>query len=581
MPSPRDIADALNDIAVLKRLAGENDFKAAAFEKAARTFEGLAAPLPADDPESALREMPGVGESIRRQVLSFLATGEMPERAALRAAIPPGLLEWLRIPGLGPKRIRKIHEELGISTLPDLLARCADGSVAALSGFGEKTAAKIITSARWLAENAERCTLDIAQSVADRFAARVRGQPGVLRLDVAGSLRRGMETVGDVDLLVAAEPGDAPVLLRAFTETEGVAEVLALGDTKASVRAREGRQVDLRVVAPAAFGAALLYFTGSKDHNVMLRGRARELGLGLNEYGLFHLDAQGETEFTRPAASGEEVDLYQALGLPFIPPELREGRGEEDWAGGLTLLRDADIRGILHAHSTWSDGSASLSEMAEACIARGYEYLGITDHSRAAAYANGLSIERVRAQWEEIDRLNAAFRQSGRVFRIFKGIESDILTDGSLDYPEEILAGFDFVIASAHSQLDMPPAEMLERMCQAAANPYTTLIGHPTGRLLTRRPGNTFDLAALIDTAARHGTGIEINANPWRLDLDWRHGAKAREAGLLTSVNPDAHEPEGIDHTAFGVRIARKAGFAPSSVLNTRTAGELAEWLGK
>jgi DNA polymerase (family 10) len=575
------IAEALSDIAVLKRLAGENEFKAAAYEKAARAFEALTEPIPGDDPEAFLRGLPGVGESIRHQVLAFLAGSEMPEAAALRAAVPAGLLEWLRIPGLGPKRIRAIHAALGITSLAELASCCADGTVAALPGLGEKSAAKIAAAIAWQAQNADRCRMDEAQAIAARFLARLRTCPGLLALETAGSLRRGLETVGDVDLLATAHPADAPALLTAFVATEGIAEILAHGETKASVRAAEGRQVDLRVVEPAAFPAALLYFTGSKEHNVALRGRARERGLTLNEYGLFPLGAEGEADLARRLPAEDEAALYRTLDLPWIPPELREGWDELDaWTGREAdrLVTAEDIQGVLHAHSTWSDGVSSLAALAEACRGRGYRYLGISDHSRAAAYAGGLSIERVWAQWAEIDRLNGDFAARGEDFRIFKGIESDILADGSLDYPDEVLAGFDFVIASVHSGLDQPAVQIQKRLLRALENPFTTLLGHPSGRLLLRRPGAELDYDELLAAAQARRVAVEINANPLRLDLDWRPARRARHTGFITSINPDAHAPDGLDDIRFGVAIARKAWCPPQRVLNTLSTAALAEW---
>ncbi|MEN9838925.1 MAG: hypothetical protein RL177_404, partial [Bacteroidota bacterium] len=336
--------------------------------------------------------------------------------------------------------------------------------------------------------------------------------------------------------------------------------------------------VDLRIVDAKAFPAALMYFTGSKEHNVAMRQRARDKGLTLNEYGLFKLTPSGEADLTQPIAFESEADLYRELGIGFVPPELREDRGEFEWIKTHTpdeLVTEADIRGVLHAHSTWSDGSYSIKDMALACISAGYSYLGLTDHSRAAAYANGLDAKRVYAQWSEIDELNESFDKNGIPFHVFKGIESDILTDGSLDYPDEILAGFDFIIASVHSSLDMAPDAMLNRFKRAVDNKHCRIIGHPTGRLLLKRDGNPFDMDALIEHAAAAGVAIEINASPWRLDLDWRHGKKAREAGLLSSVCPDAHDTEGIADIRFGVGIARKAGFTKGHILNTLSTDDI------
>lgn len=358
-------------------------------------------------------------------------------------------------------------------------------------------------------------------------------------------------------------------------------EVLGRGDTKSSIRTREGRQVDLRIVKPEQFAAALMYFTGSKEHNVVMRQRARERGMSLNEYGLFKLNDEGETDFDQPVEYTTETDIYQKLDLHFVPPELREDHNEFEYFEqheSMDLVTDEDIKGVIHAHSTWSDGKYSVRQMAEACMERGYEYLGLTDHSQTAAYAGGLSVDEIKQQWEEVDKLNEEFENHGKNFRIFKGIESDILSDGSLDYGEDILEGFDFVIASVHNGLDMSRDKMMQRFRNAIQNPYTDIVGHPTGRLLLKRDGSDLNMNELIELAAEHNTAIEINANPWRLDLDWRHGNKAKEVGLISCINPDAHSTEGIDYIGYGVKIARKGKFERDRILNTKSADELAEW---
>jgi DNA polymerase (family 10) len=426
-----------------------------------------------------------------------------------------------------------------------------------------------------------RCRLDEAAVIGRHFLEALQNEPGVEQISLAGSLRRSLETIGDIDLLIGGNPGIASRLFDRVVALEEVTEVLSRGDTKCSVRTVSGRQVDVRVVEKHQFAPALMYFTGSKEHNIVMRQRARDRGLVLNEYGLFHMAADGSTDFSRPVACDGEHGIFQALGLGWVPPELREDRGEFAWFEQhetFPQLEKRHIKGILHAHSTWSDGKHTIVEMAQACIARGYTYLGLTDHSRSAGYAGGLSVERVFAQWKEIDALNEAFAKQGTEFRIFKGIESDILLDGSLDYPPDVLAGFDFVIASVHSSLDMEPEKMLERLKKAAENPFTNILGHPTGRLLLKREGNPFDMNTLIDAAAAACTAIEINANPWRLDLDWRYGQKARQAGLLTAICPDAHETDGIDDVTFGVAVARKAWFEPERVVNTKTVVALESW---
>jgi len=574
--TPKDATRILNNLATYLRLSGANEFKVVAFDKAGRIFENLSADeLSEHLAEKTLESVDGIGKSIARELYSFDATGSSERMDALREAVPDALVGWLEISGLGPKKIYKIHRELEITELDELKEACADGRVAGLKGLGQKTADNIVKSIEWMETFEDRCRLDQAESAAAPFLAALEGLKGVKKISVAGSLRRRRETVGDIDLLVAAKEKDAAGIMNAFTELPGVMEVLVSGSTKSSVRSDEGRQVDLRVVEPAQFGSALMYFTGSKEHNIEMRSRARERGMALNEYGLYKLDDDGSTDFDKPVESGSEEAIYQVLELPFVPPECREDTGEFD-EQDFPLLGTGDIRGILHVHSTWSDGKNSIEEMARACIERGYEYLGLTDHSQAAAYAGGLSPERVEAQWAEIDELNRKLADEGHTFKVFKGIEADILGDGSLDYEKEgLIEGFEFVIASVHSALEMPAEKMQARMEAAAANPHTTIIGHPTGRLLLKRAESQVDLPALIKVAAEHGSAIEINANPWRLDIDWREGPAMRRSNLRTAICPDAHAVDQIDLIRFGVDVARKARISKENVLNTLSLNEI------
>ena len=587
MPKPvqkDEIISLLEEIGTLMRLAGENDFRAMAFDRAARTLENLDNDINKYIEEQTLTDLKGIGKSIASDVYAYAETGSVPVLEKLRKQVPDALIAWLGISGMGPKKIYKIHKELGITEIAELKEKCRDGSVAALPGMGEKSAEKILKSIAWMEEFSERCRIDEATAVADLFVGMMKEAEGVKEISVAGSLRRSSETIGDIDILIAADDKHAPSLMERFVGLDGVMEVLGQGDTKSSVRSKEGRQVDLRIVGPEHYPAALMYFTGSKEHNVAMRQRARDKKLQLNEYGLFHQNEEKQADFDRPLKAASEADIYRHLGLGYIPPELREDHGEFDLASGgkvPELVELSDLRGILHAHSTWSDGKRSIREMAEACIERGYEYLGLTDHSRTAAYAGGLSIERVRQQWEEIDALNREYADQGKEFLILKGIESDILSDGQLDYPDDLLSEFDLVIGSVHSGLDHPPEKMLDRLMTAAAHPHIHMIGHPTGRLLLRRDGSKADLNRLIEHAAEHKTAIEINANPWRLDLDWRYGRKARECNLMSAICPDAHDIAGIDYVRFGIGIARKAGFNAGHILNTKPLGELKKWLKK
>lgn len=580
----KDVARKLEEIGIMMRLAGENDFRAIAFDRAARTIENLQQPITEYIDNRSLTDLKGIGKAISEDIYAYVDTGEIPVLEELKERVPKGLVQWLNISGLGPKNIAKIHQALDITTVEELREKCEDGSVAKLPGLGKKSAEKIIKSIEWMEQYSERCLLNEAMDVADPMFNYLKDLDGVKNISIAGSLRRRKETIGDIDILIGADLKDAPALFDAFTSHPKVTEILGKGETKSSVRTEEGRQVDVRIVKPEQFPAALMYFTGSKEHNVVMRQRARERGMALNEYGLFKLDEKGNTDFNQPVSYSSEADIFKKLGLHFIPPELREDMGEFEYFevnDDAHLLELSDIRGVIHAHSTYSDGKYSIREMAEACMERGYEYLGISDHSKTAAYANGLSVKRLKQQWDEIEELNEEFKSKKKNFRILKGIESDILADGSLDYTDEILSQFDFVIVSVHFSLEMDHEKMMKRIKNAIANPYTCILGHPTGRLLLKREAGHMDMNEIVSYAAEHNVAIEINANPHRLDLDWRLGNKAREVGLISSINPDAHSIEGIDDIKYGVYIARKARFSKDMILNTKPVDELMKWFNE
>jgi len=574
----KSIAEFLETIGTYMRLAGENEFRAIAFDKAARTVETMNESINDFIQAGTLTTIKGIGQSIANDITAFAQTGTAPVMDSMKEKVPAGLIEWLNISGLGPKKIYKIYSALEITTIDELKTACEDGRVASLAGMGAKSAEKILKSISWMLQFSDRCRLDEAETISLRFKDLVQNIDGVKRIELAGSFRRKRETIGDIDILVAADSESVSSIFDGFTSHESILEVLGRGDTKSSVRVKEGRQVDLRIVAENEFDAALMYFTGSKEHNVVMRQRARDLGMALNEYGLFKLTEKGETDFDNRIAKFSEEEIYRELGLSWIPPELREDMGEFKLYEGdkkPQFLELKDVKGVLHAHSTYSDGSFSIEQMARACFEKGYEYLGLTDHSKTAAYAGGLNEKAVYKQWKEIDDLNNTFQKEGINFRVFKGIESDILADGSLDYSNDILKGFDFIIASVHFSLDMEPQKMLDRFTSTAENKYTRIIGHPTGRLLLKREGNPFDLGKLIEIAAAANTAIEINASPWRLDLEWRYGAKAEQHGLMTSISPDAHDMEGINDIRFGVSIAKKARFTKERVLNTMNSEEI------
>lgn len=578
----QEIANKLHEVYNLMQLAGENRFRAIAFDRAAQTIEGLNDEIVTYIEADALTEIKGIGKSIAEDIKTYYESGEMPVLEALKERVPPGLIEWLNISGLGPKNIVKIHTVLGISEISELKDSCQNGEVAALPGLGQKSADKILKSIAYLEQYGERCLLHQALEISEPVFEFVKNLDGVIEAAIAGSLRRLRETIGDIDILVAADKKDADSIFDAFTSHELVVEILGRGETKSSVRSQNGRQVDLRIVKPEEFPAALMYFTGSKEHNIVLRQRARDRGMTLNEYGLFRLTENKEADFDQPVEAHSEADIYNRLDVNFIPPEHREDRGEFDYYEEheeMELVQISDIKGVVHAHSIWSDGKFTIKQMAEACMDRGYEYLGISDHSKTAAYAGGLRVDEIIQQWDEVDELNESFQSEGKNFKIFKGIESDILIEGSLDYPDDILAGFDFVIASVHFGLELPLEKMMMRFEKAIKNPYTRIVGHPTGRLLLKRKGSNLDLNKLIELAAAENTAIEINANPWRLDLDWRFGNKAKEVGLMTSINPDAHNIKGIDDIKFGVMTARKGKFGPDRIVNAKSAEEFEKWI--
>ena len=562
------LPDLLQRTADLLRLSGANDFKAGAWEKAIPVVEEEGENLRFRTSETKLKELPNIGSSLAKELHHFLEHGTLPKLEELEKDLPEGLIDWLDISGLGPKRAAKIHQQLGIHKLEDLKAALEDGRVAKLKGFGKKTAEKMLHTLSWMEETSDRCRLDEAISLSEYIRGELASVEGIQRLECAGSLRRARETIGDLDFLALTESPEA--LHDHFCHMDSVQEVLVRGETKSSVRLTSGRQADLRTVPEESFAAAWIYFTGSKEHNVFLRGRARKQNLTLNEYGLYPL-VDGEADRENPLPCSEEQDVYQALDLPWTPPELRESI----WQSALETkdlperVQAGDLKGILHAHSTWSDGQNTLEEMARECIRLESSYLGITDHSQTSFYAGGLTPAQVGEQWKEIEQLNQRFRDEGLDFSVLKGIECDILSDGALDYEDDLLAGFDFVIASLHQHLDQEAAAMQARVETAIQNPHTTILGHPTARLLLKRPGAKLDMEAVIRLAATQNVAIELNATPQRLELDWRWGPLAREVGLKTAICPDAHSTSALEQAVrFGIPLARKSGFEKARILN-------------
>ncbi len=570
----KEIIKILEEIGTLLEIKGENPFKARAYYNAARQLETLQEDLETLIREGRIRELKGIGEALAKKLETLVTTGSLPYYENLKASVPEGLLEMRTIPGMGPKKIKTVYEKLGITNIAELEYACLENRLRDLPGFGQKTQEKILKGIELRKKYKKRFHIPVAQETADMLLDYLKKSAFVKRISIAGSLRRRRETIKDIDILVTCEDKNRQALADFFTRFPEIDTVTGKGQTKVSVVLKNGMACDLRIVSDDAFPFALQYFTGSKDHNTVLRHRAKQMGFTLNEYGLFE---QNKTSFI---SCSTEKDVYKALKLQFIEPELRENYGEIEAADkGLlpALVRESDIQGLFHVHSSYSDGSNSIKEIAERCIELGYHYVGITDHSKSAYYANGLSEERIKRQHEEIDRLNEELKP----FIIFKGIEADILPDGSMDYDDDVLAGFDFVIASVHSSFNLPEDEMTERICKALKHPQVTMLGHPTGRLLLGREPYALNMEKVLQTAAEHHKIIEINANPYRLDMDWRWGIKAAQSGIMTSINPDAHQLEGLSDVRFGVGIARKAWYTKALVLNTFSADEIREFFAQ
>lgn len=561
-----DVADALEECGTLLELQGESPFRCNAYHNGARALRSLSENLDELIQQKRLGEVRGIGETLRAKITTLVTTGTLPFLEKLRSEVPAGLVEMLRLPGMGAKKVKALHDMLDISTINQLKAACDSGEVAKLKGFGAKTQAKILEGIAFLGQLGNRVRIDLALPLAEMLLAQLRKLPGVIRSEVCGSLRRRRETIADIDLLVSSN--DAGSIMDAFVKLPEAVQVINHGPTKSTILATthiHGEKVamsaDLRVVSDEQYPFALLYFTGSKAHNIRLRQRAIDRGWSLNEYAL-----SGCTDHS----CRTEEDIYKALGLEFIPPELREDTGEVEAAEKKqlpALVEVKDIRGVFHNHSTYSDGGASIEEMALAAKKLGLEYFGIADHSQSLTVARGLSVATVRKQWEEIDGLNSRLKG----IRILKGTEVDILADGSLDYPDEILAGFDYVVGSIHTLFGMPEPEMTARVCKALSHPRLTMLGHSTGRLLLRREGYKINLDEVLKAAAKHGKMIEINAQPHRLDLDWVHVKRAKAMGIPIVINPDAHSPGELAYYRFGVDVARRGWLEKDEVFNTRS----------
>lgn len=576
-----EIAGALNEIATLLEFKGENVFKINAHRRAARALETLTESLDQLIVSDSLDKVEGIGKGLKGKIETLHKTGRLEELEKLRGEFPPGLLDLLKLPGLGPKKVKALYEDLGIDSLAALKEACESGQIAKLKGFGAKTQENILEGIAFVREGEGRVHRPVALEAAQDLVKLLSGVEGIERVEIAGSLRRCRDTVKDIDIVATLAQGntDAGTIMDAFVGYPRVVHVVGRGDTKSSVilevpdsGAMNGRSrinADLRVVPRESFACALAYFTGSKDHNVKMRGLALDKGWKLNEYHL--MTPEG------PLECHEEKDIYRHLGLAWVPPELREGTGECEAAqvkgkGHLPKLVGLNsLKGVFHNHTTASDGNATLEEMALAARELGLEYFGVGDHSQSLTVANGLTPERVRKQWAEIDRLNKKLKG----IHIFKGTEVDILADGSLDFEDELLAGFDYVVASVHTHMNQTRAEMTQRIVRAVSHPMVTMLGHPTGRLLLRRGAYQVDLDEVLKAAARYGVMIEINANPWRLDLDWVHCRRARDMGILLVINPDAHSTQELGYFRYGVEVARRGWCEAADIFNTRGLEEV------
>ena len=565
-----EVARIFEDLADLLELDGANPFRVRAYRNAARTIEALSADVAAmvaRDPAELL-QLEGIGKDLADKIVVIVRTGQLPQLEDLKAKIPPGVVQMLRIPGLGPKKVAALFKELGLETLDALKQAAEQGRIAELKGFGKKTEQSILEGLAIVAEAGQRVFLADAKVEADAIVADLQQLSSITQATVAGSCRRRKETVGDLDVLVTSS--DHSAAMDRLAANPLVVKVLARGDTKQRVRLRSGLELDLRVVPDESFGAASQYFTGSKEHNIVIRRRAQERGLKLNEYGLFRGDEL--------VASRTEEEVYAAVGLPWIPPELRENRGEIERAeaGQLPkLIELTDIRGDLHMHTTATDGMNSIREMAEAAKARGLKYIAITDHSKRVTMANGLDADRLRAHWKAIDKVRGEI--SG--IEILKGIECDILEDATMDLPDDVLAEADWVLAVLHYGLKQPREQIDKRLLNAIRNPHVDAIGHLTGRLVNQRPGADLTFEDVLKAAADYGTWLEINAHPSRLDLDDIHAAAAKERGIPIVINTDAHSTAGFDVMQYGIFQARRAGLEADDVANTRTLKEFQKLL--
>lgn len=575
------MVEILERIALLLELKGENPFKIRAYRGGAEVVESFAGDIVGRAAADDLDGISGLGSALQQKLHELASTGRLEFYDNLVADVPETLFDLFQIPGLGPKKVKVLYKELGIASVADLKAACESGRLAELPGFGARTVEKLLAALEYRQANADRFRQDQAAPSVERVHQWLRGHELVDQVEPAGSWRRGKETLHDLDFVVASR--DGAQLLRDFCGQPWVRSVEACGETKASVILDHGVPCDVRAVKGGEFACALAYFTGSKEHNVLVRGRARDRGYTLNEYRLAPLEKEG-AQADPPPEFDTEAGLYEFLDLQWIDPALREGGAEIEAAAQGTLPRLVeltDLRGALHNHTTASDGRASLRDMVEGARELGLQYFGLADHSKSSFQANGLDAARLRRQIDEVARENERLAEEGADFLVLSGSEVDILKDGSLDFDDDLLAALDCVVASVHNAFTLGEAEMTKRILRAVENPHVDIIGHLTGRLLLRREPYQVNIEAVLEAAAATGTVIELNANPWRLDLDWRWWRRARELGVRCAINPDAHSVEGLGDMFFGARIARKGWLGRGDVINCMTADELRGFLAK
>jgi len=573
------IAEILDEMGTLLELKGENPFRSRAFHNASQIIASVTEDLSTLVKSQSLTEIKGIGNALADIITELVTVGVSKQYEELRSSIPKGVLELLHLQGLGPKKVKVLYEKMNIKSIAELKKACEQQILRSIDGFGAKTEENILRSIAQRERSSDKHLYPQALESANKIIQMLKDIKGIKRCDYAGSLRRCKELIGDIDILVSAANKNRSEILKKFTIYEEVESVLATGDTKVSVMLKNGIQCDLRVVKEAEYPFALNYFTGSKDHNVELRSLARKYGWSLNEYAFTHIEENKSSRKVNhiPSCDNEE-DIYKALGLHYIPPELREKTGEIEYAQKHTipkLIELSDLRGTFHCHTTESDGLSTLEQMVEAAKKLKWEYLGIADHSQAAAYAGGLSPEKVHMQMKQIDRMN----EMDSSFHIFKGTECDILTDGSLDFSDKLLSEFDYVVVSIHSKFKMTEDEATKRIIKSLKNKYVTILGHPTGRLLLEREGYPVNMNEIINVAADYGKAIEINSHPRRLDLDWRYVKYAKEKGVRIFINPDAHHVDGLNDVQYGIGIARKGWLEEKDVVNTWSTRQVIHYL--